>query len=130
MSAEENKALIKRYIEAMNGKAKTEAMLSEYVADEGLRRFIGTFEAAFPRYELTLEDLVAEGDRVVARLMIRGTHRGEFRGAAPTGREVTFPAIIIYQVEGGKITKHWLVSDTLSIAQQVGLVPAPAGTAR
>jgi predicted ester cyclase len=130
MPAEENKALIKRYIEAMNGKAKTEVMLSKYVADEGLRRFIKTFEAAFPRYELTLEDLVAEGDRVVARLMIRGIHRGEFRGAAPTGREVTFPAIIIYQVEGGKIAKHWLVSDTLSIAQQVGLVPASAGTAR
>jgi predicted ester cyclase len=82
MSAEDNKALIKRYIEAMNGKAKTEARLSEYVADEGLRRFISTFETAFPRYELTLEDLVAEGDRVAARLMIRGTHRGEFRGAA------------------------------------------------
>jgi predicted ester cyclase len=130
MSVEANKALIKRYIEAMSGKAKTEAMLSEYVADEGLRRFISTFEAAFPRYELTLEDLVAEGDRVAARLMVRGTHRGEFRGAAPTGREVTFPAIIIYQIEGGKIAKHWLVSDTLSIAQQVGLVPASAGTAR
>jgi predicted ester cyclase len=62
--------------------------------------------------------------------MIRGIHRGEFRGAAPTGREVTFPAIIIYQVGGGKIVKHWLASDTLSIAQQVGLVPASAETAR
>ncbi|MBA3260609.1 MAG: ester cyclase [Gemmatimonadales bacterium] len=130
MSVEENKALIKRYIEAFNGKAKTEAMLSEYVADEGLRRFISTFEAAFPRYELTLEDLIGEGDRVVARLVIRGTHRGEFRGAAPTGREVTFPAIIIYQIKGGKIAKHWLASDTLSLAQQVGLVPGSAGAAR
>ena len=128
MSVEENKALVKRYIEAISGKAKTEAMLNEYVADESLRRFITTFDAAFPRYEVTVEDLVAEGDRVVARLMIRGTHRGEFGGAAPTGREVTFPAIIIYQIEGGKIAKHWLVSDTLSVAQQVGVVPAPAST--
>ena len=130
MSIEENKALIKRYIDAINGKAKTEAVLNEYVADESLRRFITTFDAAFPRYELTVEDLVAEGDRVVARLMIRGTHRGEFRGAAPTGREVTFPAIIIYRIEGGKIAKHWLVSDTLSVAQQVGVVPTPSGAAR
>ena len=130
MSIEENKALIKRYIDAINGKAKTEAVLNEYVADESLRRFITTFDAAFPRYELTVEDLVAEGDRVVTRLMIRGTHREEFRGAAPTGREVTFPAIIIYRIEGGKIAKHWLVSDTLSVAQQVGVVPTPSGAAR
>jgi predicted ester cyclase len=130
MSVEENKALIRQYIEAMTGKAKSEAMLSEYVADEGLRRFISAFESAFPRYELTIEDLIAEGDKVAARLIIRGTHRGEFRGAAPTGREVTFPAIIIYQIEGGKITKHWLASDTLSMAQQVGLVTAPSGAAR
>ena len=130
MSLEENKALIRRYIEAMSGNPKTEATLREYVADEGLRRFIGTFEAAFPRYELTIEDLIAEGDKVAARLMIRGTHRGEFRGAAPTGREVTFRAIIIYQIEGGKIANHWLASDTLSIAQQVGLVPSSAGAGR
>jgi predicted ester cyclase len=130
MSAEENKAFIRRYVEAMTGKAKSEAMLSEFVADEGLRRFIVTFESAFPRYELTIEDLIAEGDKVAARFLIRGTHRGEFRGAAPTGREVTFPAIIIYQIVGGKITNHWLVSDTLSMAQQVGLVPGPAGAAR
>ena len=121
MSVEENRAFITRYLEAMNGKAKTEQMLSEYIADEGLLRFISTFEAAFPRYELALEELVAEGNKVAARLMIQGTHRGEFRGAAPTGRVVTFPAIIIYQIEGGKIVKHWLVADTLSIAQQVGL---------
>jgi predicted ester cyclase len=122
MSLAENKALIKRYIEAINGKPKTEAVLGEYVADESLRRFISTFEAAFPRYELLLEDLIAEGNRVAVRLMIRGTHRGEFLGAAPTGREVAFPAIIIYQVDGGKITGHWLVSDTLSMAKQVGLI--------
>jgi predicted ester cyclase len=130
MPAEENKELIRRYIEATTGKAKSEALLGEYIADEGLRRFITTFESAFPRYELTVEDLIAEGDKVAARLVIRGTHRGEFRGAAPTGREVTFPAIIIYQIEGGKITKHWLASDTLSMAQQVGLVTAPSGAAR
>ncbi len=127
MSVEENKALIRRYIEAMSGKAKTEALLSEYISDESLRRFIATFETAFPRYELALEDLLAESDKVAARLTIRGTHRGEFRGAAPTGREVTFSAIIIYQIADGKIARHWLASDTLSVAQQVGLVPTATG---
>ena len=67
MSIEENKALIRRYIAAMSGKPKSEALLEEYISDEGLRRHILIFEAAFPRYELAIEGLVAEGDHVALR---------------------------------------------------------------
>ena len=125
MSIEENKALIRRYIAAMSGKPKSEALLQEYISDEGLRRHILIFEAAFPRYELTIEGLVAEGDHVALRASFRGKHQAVFNGALPTGRTVTFPVQITYEMAGGKIAKHWLVADTLSVAQQVGLIPAP-----
>jgi predicted ester cyclase len=107
----------------------TEALLGEYISDEVLRRHILAFEAAFPRYELAVEGLVAEGDYVALRGTFRGTHQADFRGAAPTGRSVTFPLQITYEIAAGKIAKHWLVADSLSMAQQVGLVPAPAGPA-
>src|SRR5215210_9411835 len=120
MSANENKALIRRYLTAISGEPKSEALLSEYISDPELRRFIGAFEAGFPSYELQVEDMIAESDKVVVRATFRGTHQGEVRGVRATGKVVTFPVIIIYQLGGGKIIRHWLASDTLSLAQQIG----------
>ena len=126
MSPDENKAFIRRYITAISGEAKTEALLSQYISDPELRRFIGAFEAGFPSYELQVEDMIAESDRVVVRATFRGKHLGEVRGVPATGKVVTFPVIIIYQLGDGKILRHWLVSDTLSLAQQIGAAPQPA----
>jgi steroid delta-isomerase-like uncharacterized protein len=126
MSPDENKAFIRRYITAISGEAKTEALLSQYISDPELRRFIGAFEAGFPSYELQVEDMIAESDRVVVRATFRGKHLGEVRGVPGTGKIVTFPVIIIYQLGDGKILRHWLVSDTLSLAQQIGAAPQPA----
>jgi steroid delta-isomerase-like uncharacterized protein len=124
MSPDENRAFVRRYLTAISGEPKTDSLLSEYVSDPELRRFIRAFEAGFPRYELQVEDMIAEGDKVVVRATFRGTHQGEIRGVPATGKLVTFPVIIIYQVEGGKILRHWLASDTLSLAQQIGAVAA------
>ena len=126
MSPDENKAFIRRYITAISGEAKTDALLSQYISDPELRRFIGAFEAGFPSYELQVEDMIAESDRVVVRATFRGKHLGEVRGVPGTGNIVTFPVIIIYQLGDGKILRHWLVSDTLSLAQQIGAAPQPA----
>ena len=126
MSPDENKAFIRRYITAISGEAKTDALLSQYISDPELRRFIGAFEAGFPSYELQVEDMIAESDRVVVRATFRGKHLGEVRGVPGTGKIVTFPVIIIYQLGDGKILRHWLVSDTLSLAQQIGAAPQPA----
>ena len=125
MSPDENKAFIRRYITGISGEAKTEALLSQYISDPELRRFIGAFEAGFPSYELQVEDMIAESDRVVVRATFRGKHLGEVRGVPGTGNIVTFPVIIIYQLGDGKILRHWLVSDTLSLAQQIGAAPQP-----
>jgi steroid delta-isomerase-like uncharacterized protein len=130
MSPDENKAFIRRYITAISGKAKTDPLLSEYISDPELRRFIGAFEAGFPRYELQVEDMIAESDKVVVRATFRGQHQGEVRGIPATGKIVTFPVIIIYQLGDGKIFRHWLASDTLSLAQQIGAAPLPAESVR
>ena len=130
MSVNENKALIRRYLDAMSGNAKTETLLSEYIADPDLRRHIGAFEAAFPRYQLQVEDMFGEDDKVVVRATFRGRHQGELRGVPPTGKDVTYPVIIIYHLADGKIQRHWLVADTLSLAQQIGAAPQPAESVR
>jgi predicted ester cyclase len=130
MVADESKALIHRYLDAISGKAKTEALLREYLGDEDLIRTITTFEAAFPRYELAVEDMLAEGDKVAVRATFRGTHEGELRGVAPSGKQVSFPVLIIYQVAAGKIIKAWLAQDTLSLAQQIGAVSPRAENVR
>jgi steroid delta-isomerase-like uncharacterized protein len=87
---------------------------------EGARKSIAALRAAFPDIHFDLEDLLAEGDKVVARWTCTGTHRGEFRGIAPTGRRVAFPGMNIYRLHDGKIVERWGVEDGLSLLQQLG----------
>jgi predicted ester cyclase len=69
------------------------------------------------RYEV--DDLIAEGDRVVVRWRLLGTHQGEFRGIAPTGRPIVLNGIAIYRVEGGKLVERWVVSDLAGVLEQI-----------
>ena len=80
MSADENKTLIHRYLAALSGKDKPAETVAQYVADEELKQHVAAFEAAFPRYQLIADDLIAEGDRVAVRATVRGQHKGEFMG--------------------------------------------------
>lgn len=73
----------------------------------------------------TIEDIVAEDDRVVVRWTNQGTHVGELAGMPPTGKAFTIAGIDIYRVEGGKLAEHWHVVDMLSLLQQLGFIPAP-----
>jgi predicted ester cyclase len=75
----------------------------------------------------TVEDLVAENDRVVVRWTNSGTHIGEFVGIPPTGRTFTIAGIDIYRLDGAKLAEHWHVIDQLSMLGQLGLLPEPAG---
>lgn len=81
--------------------------------------------AAFPDLHVTVEDMVAEGDKVVARVTMSGTHKGEFMGIAPTGKQITVGIIEILRIAGGKVVEHWNVVDSLGMMQQLGAVPAP-----
>lgn len=81
--------------------------------------------SAFPDLMVTVEDLIAEGDRVVDRLKLEGTHRGVFLGAPPTERCVTWAFINIYRIENGKVADLWGEGDHLGLMQQIGLIPPP-----
>jgi predicted ester cyclase len=79
--------------------------------------------AAFPEPQATIEDQIAEGDKVMTRFTARCTHRGEFMGIAPTGKHVTFTGLFVSRFEEGKIAETWMYVDTLSLFQQLGAFP-------
>jgi steroid delta-isomerase-like uncharacterized protein len=141
MSAEENKAVIRRWIEAFNErdlKAEADLLAEGFVAHvpapqgpldlEGLeawRRFTAPFVEAFPDLRLTVQDTMAERDMVAARVAFRGTHRGGFQGIPPTDNEVNFTAMEINRVVDGKVEEHWVEIDLLRLMGQLGAIPEP-----
>lgn len=92
---------------------------------EGVKRFAAGLRTAFPDYQLTAEDTVAEGDRVVNRWVMRGTHRGEFMGVPATGKQLTVSGIDIFRIAGGKIVENRQELDVLGLLQQLGVIPRP-----
>jgi predicted ester cyclase len=92
---------------------------------EGHKQYSVVMNAAFPGLERTLEDLVAEGDKVVVRWSARGTHSGDFNGIPPTGKVASSSGITIFRVADGQIVEEWSESDMLGLLQQVGAIPSP-----
>jgi predicted ester cyclase len=126
MSVQENKALVRREQEELwnhagNLGAAEELFVPDHV--EAAKQEAADFREGFPDVVSTIEDLIAEGDKVVARWRCRATHRGEYMGIAPTGKEVEFTGISIYRIEAGKIAESWNVEDKLSLMRQIGAVP-------
>ena len=146
MSTEENKALVRRaYEETNKGKEATMAALDELYAPTyvyhgpgvfgdmdlaDLKQMAPAFYMAFPDQHYTVEDLIAEGDKVVCRYTWRATHQGEFMGVPATGKVVTWTGIVISRFAGGKCVEEWGGSDLLGVLQQLGAIPqmAHAGT--
>ena len=123
---ESSSDFIKRYAAALSGSAKSPELVSQFVTDESLRRHIEDFEKGFPGYDLDVQDIVAEGDKVAVRAIFSGVHQGEFQGMPATGRQVSLPVMLIYRIAGGKIAEFWMGADSLSLLQQLGAVPVPA----
>lgn len=90
---------------------------------EGLKQFISSMHTVLSGLQVNVEDMVAEGDKVVARLRISGTHQGEFMGNAPTGNQVTFTGIDILRIDNGKVVEHWGNVDELGMLRQLGVIP-------
>ena len=99
------------------------ALPSPQGADE-IRAFFEAMFAAFPDFTAVVEDQIAEGDKVVTRKTVSGTHEGELMGIPPTGKRFEIPVIDIFRVVGGKCTDHWSVVDQMGMMQQLGLMPA------
>jgi steroid delta-isomerase-like uncharacterized protein len=143
MSAEENKALIRRYIDAIDSNDSSDwSILDEFIAEdvvvhnpqlpgltpdrEGIKDAAEMFRQATPgRHEIPLQ--VAEGDLVVSLIVGRGTHEGELLGIPATGREVETEGIAIHRIADGKIAEYWAVTDTVRVLQQLGALPPPPG---
>jgi steroid delta-isomerase-like uncharacterized protein len=138
-STEDNKATVRRYLEeAWNQKnlgildQLTASDYARYISGqaspldrEGQKQRIASFHQALPYVHLTLEDLIAEGDRVVFRITLRGTHSGTLMGVPPTGKRVTISAIDIARLADGKIVEHWGQMDTFGLLQQLGAISTP-----
>lgn len=90
---------------------------------EGVKTFFRMYIAAFPDLRLNVEDVLASGDKVVARLRATGTHQGEFMGIPATGKHVDVQLIDIFRLGDGLVHEHWGVIDALAMMQQLGVVP-------
>jgi steroid delta-isomerase-like uncharacterized protein len=84
------------------------------------------FAAAFPDRRVDIEDLIATGDRVVARAMMHATHTGPLGDVAPTGRRVRLASVIIYRFDAGRVVEEWEIFDKLGMYQQLGIAPPPS----
>ena len=115
----DNKTLIKTYLEALSGHPKPPGLVQQYVADTTLAQHIAETEETFPRYEILIEDMLSEGDRVAVRGTFRGVHQGAFAGIPPTGRAVSASLMIVYGIENGLIVRHWMEFDRLGLFQQL-----------
>jgi steroid delta-isomerase-like uncharacterized protein len=123
MSPSENKAFVRRYLDAINGKEKPAAVQDQFIsdADAVLKQHIAGYEAAFPRYALAVEDMFAEADKVALRFTMRATYGGGFMNIPATGQQVAVPGIIIYRIADGKIVEHWMQVDSATLMQQLGV---------
>ena len=125
MSVDENKALVRREQgELWNHTGNLEAAAELFAPDrvEDAKQEAASVRRGFPDLESTIEDLIAERDKVVAHWRAQATHQGEYMGIPPTGNRVDFRGISIYRIEGGKIAESWSVSDMLGMMQQLGAI--------
>jgi steroid delta-isomerase-like uncharacterized protein len=95
----------------------------------GLKQMAPAFRSAFPDIEIVTEDLFADGDRVVDRVTVRGTHQGEFMGIPPSGQRIEMQEIHIARIVDGKIVERWTQFDIFGLLQQIGGIPASPASA-
>jgi predicted ester cyclase len=95
----------------------------------GHKAIVRLFRTAFPDQWWQIEDLIAEGDKVVARTTMTGTHQGDFFGIPPTGRSVTLGGVHIMRVADGRVIEHWGSNDDLGLMRQLGVIPEPSAVA-
>jgi steroid delta-isomerase-like uncharacterized protein len=139
MSAlEENKALIRRFVEEVQCQHNLAALDELFSPDfvdhsgmtnpptlEGSRQFFSMMFAAFPDMRFVIRQQIAEGDKVLTHKTLQATQLGPFMGIPATGKSVAVDVMDIFTVVDGKITEHWTVGDMLRMMQQLGVVPGP-----
>lgn len=131
MPLETNKALVRRFVDAYNNRnldAFDEILSPDYfdyssqVGPKGLKQLMNMAFNAFPDFHETIEDIIAEGDKVWARITFTGTHTGEWMGIAPTGKTVTTEMVDIFRILNGKLVEYRDVSNNLDFLNKLGLI--------
>ena len=135
---EQNKSLVRRIFEEGINQNKQgvfdELIALSYVNHDipapapglqGFKMVIGMFLAAFPDMRVTLEEELAEGNKVITRGYFTGTHQGDFQGIPPTGKQIKVKYIDIWLVENGKLVENWVRLDELGLMQQLSVIPTP-----
>ena len=138
MSLEENKAIARQFyklIETGDLDLADEVVAEDYVNHNalpgqtsglaGYKEAISALRASVPDIQYTIDDQIAEGDKVLTRYRATGTHQGEFLGVAASGKTITLRALVLQRVVNGKIQESWLEMDMLGLMQQMGAIPAP-----
>jgi steroid delta-isomerase-like uncharacterized protein len=139
MSSEESKVIVRRFWgvwEEGNIDLVDELLAPDYVNHspatpdqptdpEGIKAVVGMFRGAMPDLRVIIEDMIAEGDKVVVRYTIEGTHERELFGVPPTGQRLSIKSISVERVSDGKIREHWRITDSLDMMQQLGVIPVP-----
>jgi steroid delta-isomerase-like uncharacterized protein len=140
MSTETNKAIVRRWVEEGWNKGNL-ALVDELYApnvvqhdpsspapvtnSEALKMYVTGYRTAFPDLLFTIDDLIAEGDKVVWRFTSRGTQKGPLMNIPPSGKTGTVTGIAIFRIADAKIAEVWVNVDTLGLLQQIGVIPAP-----
>jgi steroid delta-isomerase-like uncharacterized protein len=138
MSLDENKTLVRRFVEEVQNQHNLDAideLFSPAFVDhsgtaglpgiEGTKAFFHMMITTFPDMHFTIQQQLAESDQVLTHKTFHGTHQGEFMGIPGTGKQVSFDVMDILTVRDGKITDHWTVGDFLGMLQQLGAIPNP-----
>ena len=123
---EENKAMVRGLVEAINAAGEAEAVEELFAprAARRVKRLFEEFRSAFPDWREEIVALVAEGDTVAGRFRCSGTHLGEFLGEAPTGRHMEVEEVFFLRAEDGKFADFWALEDSMGRMQQLGLLPS------
>jgi steroid delta-isomerase-like uncharacterized protein len=140
MSTEQNKALVRQMVEEVFNRGNI-SLADKFLAPdfveheqlppgvpsgrEGVKQLTAMFRSVFPDFKATIDDMIAEGDKVVIRQTWTGTQKGEFMGIPPTGKRVSFGVIDIIRIADGKFVEHWGQMDSMGMMQQLGAIPAP-----
>jgi C-1 hydroxylase len=134
VSAEKNKEFIRKYVDTWN-RGDLQGLCQFWSPDmihhareldhgfEGVKSIVRGFMQAFPDLNFQIEDIVAEGDRVVTRMTARATHLGDYMGVPRTGKKINCTVLGIARLANGRIAEHWGVTDELAMMQQIGLLP-------
>ncbi|MEK6911866.1 MAG: ester cyclase [Candidatus Thermoplasmatota archaeon] len=141
MTSHTNEAMLRRFYDEAFSKGKLSAI--DELADrnfvdhehppypgfksgiEGVKQIISAMRTGFPDLQIAVNEVIPQGDKVVARVTLSGTHKGTFMDIPPTGKRVSFEGIDIVRFSGGKAVEHWGLTDNMGLFTQLGAIPAP-----